>query len=103
VFCDQIPIILHYNLGTGIAQSAQRRAGRPVFDSRQGQEIFLYSTESKPPLGPIQLPSQEVTGSYILGIKRPWREAHHTPPSRAEVKNDVATPPFPHTFSWRGA
>jgi hypothetical protein len=34
--------------------------GRPGFDSRQGQEIFLFSTASRPTLGPTQLPIQWV-------------------------------------------
>jgi hypothetical protein len=29
-------------------QSVQLRAGRPVFDSRQGQEIFLFRKECRP-------------------------------------------------------
>jgi hypothetical protein len=68
------------------------------FDSRQGQEIFLYSTSSRLTLGPTkpQLPIQ-----WVPGIKRQGREANHLPPSSAEVKNG-AIPPFHHTFSWNG-
>jgi hypothetical protein len=33
-------------------------AGHPGFDSRQGQVIFLYSTASRPVLGPTQPPVQ---------------------------------------------
>jgi hypothetical protein len=32
------------------------RAGRPRFDSRQGQDIFLLSTASRPILGPTHPP-----------------------------------------------
>jgi hypothetical protein len=42
------------------------------------------------------------TGSISPGVKRQRREADHSPPSRAEVKNSEAIPPLPHTTSWRG-
>jgi hypothetical protein len=35
-------------------------AGRPGFDSRQGQEIILYSTASRPALGTTQPPVEWV-------------------------------------------
>jgi hypothetical protein len=38
-------------------------------------------------LGPTQPPIQLVPGALSLGIKRPLREADHSPPSSAEVKN----------------
>jgi hypothetical protein len=37
-------------------------------------------------LGPTQPPIQWVSGSLSLEIKRPGREAYHSPPSSAEVK-----------------
>jgi hypothetical protein len=36
------------------------------------------------------------------GVKRPGREADHSPTSSAEVKNDGAVPTLPHVPSWRG-
>jgi hypothetical protein len=36
------------------------------------------------------------------GIKRPEREADHSPPSSADV-NAWSCTPFPRTSSWRGA
>jgi hypothetical protein len=57
------------------------------FESRQGLRIFLYTTASRPVLGPTQPPVQWVTGALSLGIKRQDREADHSPPSSAEVKN----------------
>jgi hypothetical protein len=38
-------------------------------------------------LGPTKPPIQWITGSFSLGVKRPGREADHSPPSSAEVKN----------------
>jgi hypothetical protein len=43
------------------------------------------------------------TGAFPPEVKQPAREADHSPPSSAEVKNDGAIPPLPHTSSWRGA
>jgi hypothetical protein len=42
-------------------------AGRPVFDSRQGQEICLFSTVSGLSLGPTQPPVQWTPGALPLG------------------------------------
>jgi hypothetical protein len=53
-------------------------AGRPGFESRQAQELFLYSTGSRPALGPTQPPIQYVTSALSLGVKRPGSEADHS-------------------------
>jgi hypothetical protein len=57
------------------------------FESRQGLAIFLFTTASRPTLGPTQPSIQWVTGSLSLGVKRPGLEADHSPLSSAEVKN----------------
>jgi hypothetical protein len=57
------------------------------FESRQGLGIFLITTASRPALEPTQLPIEWVPGAPCLGVKRPGREADHSPPSSAEVKN----------------
>jgi hypothetical protein len=59
--------------------------------------IFLLSTPSRLVLGPTQPPIQCVQGALSPGIKRPGREADHSPPSNAEVKNTwiyTCTPPY---------
>jgi hypothetical protein len=61
----------------------------------EGQEIFLYSRESRPTPEPTQPPIQWVPGALFLGVKRLGREADHSPPSNAEVKNGEAIPPLP--------
>jgi hypothetical protein len=38
---------------------------------------------------------EESTGGCFLGVKRQGREADHSPPSDAEVKNGGAIPLFP--------
>jgi hypothetical protein len=52
-----------------------------------GVGIFLCTTASRTALGPTQPPIQWVPGILSLGVKRPGREADHSPPSSAEVKN----------------
>jgi hypothetical protein len=74
-----------------------------VFDSRWGLGIFLFTTASRTVLEPTQPPIQLVPGALSLGVKRPGREADHSPPSSAEVKERVALYLHsPNTFSWRG-
>jgi hypothetical protein len=67
--------------------------------------IFLFTTAStRPALGPTQPPIQWVPGALSLGVKRPRREAEHSPPSSAEVKGWVELYLYsPNTPSWRGA
>jgi hypothetical protein len=57
------------------------------FKSRQRLGIFLFTTVSRTVLGPTQPPMQWVQGVLSPGVKRPGREADHSPPSSAEVKN----------------
>jgi hypothetical protein len=42
-------------------------------------------------------------GGLSPGVKRISHEAHHSPPSSAEVKNRGAIPPLSHTSSWHSA
>jgi hypothetical protein len=74
------------------------------FESGQGLGIFLFTTVSIPALGPTQPPIQWVPGAPSLGIKRPRREADHSLPSSAEIKECVELYLHsPNTPSWRGA
>jgi hypothetical protein len=45
-----------------------------------------YSTSCRPTLGSTQPPIQWVLAALSPGIKRPGREADHSPPASAEVK-----------------
>jgi hypothetical protein len=61
---------------------------------------FLFVTASRPVLVPIQPPIQRVPGALSLWVKKPEREADHSPPSSAEVKNTwsyTSTPPYAFT------
>jgi hypothetical protein len=51
------------------------RAGRPEFDSRERQEIFLSSTASSPALRPTQPPVQWVPVALSPGGKQRGSEA----------------------------
>jgi hypothetical protein len=59
------------------------------FDSRRGPGIFLFTTAFRTALGPAQFPIQWIIGAPSLGIKRPGREADHSPTSSAEIKECV--------------
>jgi hypothetical protein len=60
-------------------------------------DIFLFTTAFRTALGPTQPPIQWARGVLSLGVKRPEREADHSHPSSAEVKNEwsyTSTPPI---------
>jgi len=61
--------------------------------------IFLFTTVSRLVLGPTQTPNQWVPETLFLEIKRLGREASHSPPSSAEVKNTWSY--SSSTPSWR--
>jgi hypothetical protein len=58
------------------------------FVSGRGWEFFLFTTASRPALGPTQPLIKRVQGALSLGVKQPGREADHSAPSSAEVKNE---------------
>jgi hypothetical protein len=88
---------------TGIAPWYSDRvlAGRPGFNSRQGQALFsilkrpdwLCDTTSYP-VG---------TGGPFPTVTRPGLEADLSPPSSAKIKNITTLSPLLHTSSCRGA
>jgi hypothetical protein len=49
--------------------------------------IFLFTTASRPALGPIQPPILCVPEDPSMGVKRPGGEADHSPPTSAKVNN----------------
>jgi hypothetical protein len=67
------------------------------FESRKGLGIFLFTTASRPALGPTRPSIQWVPGTLSFEIKRPGRKADHSPSPSAEVKNAwsyISTPPI---------
>jgi hypothetical protein len=73
----------------GIATGGGLGAGNPGFESRQGQDFSLLHS--------VRTGSGAYAASYPTGtgVKRQGREADHSPPSSAEVKNGGAIPPIP--------
>jgi hypothetical protein len=85
-----------------------RPLGRPIavleFDSRRELGLFPFTTVSRTALGPTQPPIQWVPGAPSLGVKRPGREADHSSPSSANVKECVELYLHsPNTPSWSAA
>jgi hypothetical protein len=54
---------------------------------KEKHRVRTPTTGSRPALGPTQPPIEWVLGAVSLGVKRQGREADHSPPSSAEVKN----------------
>jgi hypothetical protein len=57
----------------------------------------IFSTLSRPALGPTEPPIQWVPGAISPGVKQQGREADHSPPASAEVKKMqiyTSTPPY---------
>jgi hypothetical protein len=75
----------HETASKYIHTATRLRAVRSEFESRQGLGIFLLSTASRLALGPTQPPTQRVPGALSPWVKRPGRDADHSPPSSAEV------------------
>jgi hypothetical protein len=86
-------VVLNYSTGTTCG--LDDRGSRVRFLARAAN-IFFFTTVSRTALGPTQPPIQWVPGALFLGVKRPVREADHSPPPSAEVKNAwsyTSTPP----------
>jgi len=57
--------------------------------SSPGRGWELFTTTSRPELGPTQTPILWVPGALFMEVKRPGREGDHSPPSITEVKEWV--------------
>jgi hypothetical protein len=67
-------------------------------------DIFLFSTLSRPHLGPTQSANKWVPAALSPGVKRQGRVADHSTPTNAEVKSMwIYNYPLPHTPAWRSA
>jgi hypothetical protein len=88
------------SVGIALGYGLYYRGSRVRFSAGAGN----FSLHQRVQNGPTQPPVQWVPGALSLGVKRSGREAHHSPPSSAEVKEWVElylhSPIAP---SWRGA
>jgi hypothetical protein len=75
------------SIGIALGYGLDDRDSRVRFPAGLG--IFLFTTASRTALGPTQSPIQWVPGVLSLEVKRTGREADHSPPSSAEVKECV--------------
>jgi hypothetical protein len=103
-FEDPHYVIKSHDSSAGIALGYRldNRGSRVQFPAGAG--IFLFTTMSRMALGPTQPPIQWVPGALSLGVKRLEREADHSPPSSAKVKEWVELYlHFPNAPSWRSA
>jgi hypothetical protein len=71
-------------VGIATSYGLDDRGGRSSSPGRVNN--FLFSKSSRPALRSTQSPIQWVPGALSLGLKRPGREVHHSPPTNAEVK-----------------
>jgi hypothetical protein len=72
------------SVGIALGYKLDDRGFRFRFPAGLGN--FLITTASRTALGPIQPPIKWVSGAVSLEVKRPGREADHSSPSSAEVK-----------------
>jgi hypothetical protein len=77
-----------YDMNKRSRDSLVGRATSYWLDDRGvGVRVPVGSTSFRPPLGSTQPPIQCVPGALSPGVKRPGREADHSPPASAKVKD----------------
>jgi hypothetical protein len=76
--------------------------GQGLIPARGKRKIFLFSKVSRLALVSNQSPIQWVLGAVSQEVKRPGREADHSPLSSAKVIGR-AIPPFRQMSSWHSA
>jgi hypothetical protein len=103
--CSEVKVNLRQQLRWKLFQysrySDRLRAERPrCRNSSPGMgKIFLFPASSKPALGPTRPSIQWVPWAPYPGIKRPGREADHSPPASAEVNNTwICASTHPYAF-----
>jgi hypothetical protein len=89
--------------GSSVSIATMLRAGRPGFDSRQGLRIFILATASRPALVANPASYSIVTGGSLARIKPAGGVKLTTYLHLVPRLMRGAIPPFPNTFSLRGA
>jgi hypothetical protein len=83
----------------GIATGCRLNDGAVGVPSLGRVKNFLFSTSSRPVLGPTRPPIQWVPGALSPVIKGLGHEADHSPPTSAEVKKTwIYTSTTPYAF-----
>jgi hypothetical protein len=80
---------------SGVAQTVATGYGPGSIPGKG--KIFVFSTTTRLDLGLVQPPIQWVPGTITPGLRRPRREADHSPPTSGEVKKTLiykSTPPY---------
>jgi len=65
------------------------------------EQIYFFSKESSPALGPTRPRIQWAPGLLSPGVTRPRREAGYSSHLKPGLRMNEVTPPYPHTLSWR--
>jgi hypothetical protein len=74
--------------------------GRGSISSRVKRFSLFHNVQTSPGAHPD---SYLIPGALSSGVKRPGRDANHSPPSSASVKKDGAILTLPQTSAWRSA
>jgi hypothetical protein len=88
--CLRISKCIGYNksrdssVGIALGYGMDDRGFRVRFPAEAGNFSLHHRVQNGS--GPTQSPIQWVPGALSLGVKRPGREADHSPPSTTEVK-----------------
>jgi hypothetical protein len=93
-----IRLISGYLFGVSLA-TGYRLDGRVRLPAVQDFSL-LHSVQADSGTHPA---SFSLSGTISPGTNWQRREADHTPPSSAKVKNSGAIPPLPHMSSWHSA
>jgi hypothetical protein len=80
------------SVGIALGYGLDDRCSRVRFPAGMG--IFLFTAASRTALEPTQPPIQWVPRALSLEVKRPAREADHSPPFSANEWSYTSTPPI---------
>jgi hypothetical protein len=70
------------SVGITLGYGLDDRGSRVQFPAGAGNSSLHHHVQNGPP----SLLSNGYQGLFPQGVKRPWREADHSPPSSAEIK-----------------
>jgi hypothetical protein len=101
--CAKVPYT-HFNFFRNESSKSWllRAESQRILGSIRGRGKRFFSFPQRPDAHPSTYP-MGIGVSLPWGVKRPRREADHSPPFSVEFKSGEATPPLPHTSSWHSA